>query len=511
MTVRVRFAPSPTGEPHIGNVRTVVFNWLFARRMGGQFILRIEDTDRKRYKPATIASILDGLRWLGLDWDEGPSLAELRAVGLEDAERYAVGGDYGPYIQSQRLELYRRVAEQMVAQGLAYRCNCPPERLEQMRQHQMALKQPSMYDRHCRDLPEGVVRRDEPHVIRLKVPLAGQTVVHDLIKGDVVFDNSVIDDQVLLKSDGYPTYHLAVVVDDHEMNITHILRGDDWIPSEPKRTLIYEALGWPIPVYCHVPLVLGPDGKKLAKRHGATSISQFRSQGYLPEAVFNHLALLGWSPGEAEEQELFTREELIERFDLQRINRAPASFSYDKLDWLNGVYIRAMAAEDLLEHLVPFWQEAGLVATPCPTEDLPKLRHIVPLVQERLKRLTDVVPLTAFMFRDIEVPPLEKLVAKKTTVEQSRQALQEARKVLALVDPFDEATMEPRMRALADSLGLKAGQLFGIVRWATTGQEVAPPLFGSLVAIGREHVLRRLEQAEAVLASAALVGEARDE
>lgn len=499
MTVRVRFAPSPTGEPHIGNVRTVVFNWLFARKMGGQFIVRIEDTDRKRYQPATIVSILEGLRWLGLDWDEGPGVEELRAAGVKNAEAYAVGGAYGPYIQSQRLALYRQVAEEMVARGVAYRCNCSPERLEQVRQAQRERGEPPMYDRHCRDLPAGAISPDEPHVIRLKVPLSGQTVVHDLLKGELVFDNARLDDQVLLKSDGFPTYHLAVVVDDHYMQITHILRGDDWIPSEPKRTLIYQALGWEIPIYCHVPLVLGPDGKKLAKRHGATSISQFRQQGYLPEALFNFLALLGWSPGEGVEQEIFSREELIERFDLRRINRAPAAFSYDKLDWMNGVYIRSLTEEQLLERLLPFWQQAGWVSSPCPEEELARLRLIVPLVRERIKRLTDVLPLTAFMFTDIETPPAEKLVAPKTTPAESLSALCRAREVLAQVDPFDAEKMEPPMRALATELGLKTGQLFGIVRWATTGQEVAPPLFGSLAALGRTRVLERLDRAIAVL------------
>jgi glutamyl-tRNA synthetase len=356
-----------------------------------------------------------------------------------------------------------------------------------------------MYDRHCRERPGGAVRTDEPHVIRLKVPLSGQTVVHDVLKGEIVFENALIDDQVLLKSDGYPTYHLAVVVDDHLMEITHILRGDDWIPSEPKRTLIYQALGWPIPVYCHVPLVLGPDGKKLAKRHGATSISQFRREGYLPEALFNFLALLGWSPGEASEQEVFSREELMARFDLGRINRAPASFSYDKLEWMNGVYIRALPVEELLERLLPFWQEAGLVATPCPPAELERLRRLVPLVQERLKRLTDVVPLTGFVFRDIQTPPAELLVAKKTTPAESLAALRQARELLASVAPFESDMLEAPMRALAERLGLKAGQLFTIVRWATTGQEVAPPLFGSLAVLGRERTLERLDRAIAVL------------
>jgi len=501
MTVRVRFAPSPTGEPHIGNVRTVVFNWLFARKMGGQFILRIEDTDRTRYQLETIPAIMEGLRWLGLDWDEGPGLEELQRSGVENAERYAVGGPYGPYIQSQRPALYKEVAEGLIERGWAYRCNCTPERLEQVRQEQRARKQMVMYDRHCRDLAPGDISPDEPHVVRLKVPLMGQTVVHDAIKGDVVFENVGIDDQILLKSDGFPTYHLAVVVDDHAMEITHIIRADDWISSTPKRVLIYQALGWEAPVYCHVPLVNGPDGKKLSKRHGATSITEFRKQGYLPDALLNFLALLGWAPGEGEEQEIFSRDELIERFDLFRVNKAPAVFSYKKLDWMDGVYIRNLSGKELLERLLPFWQKAGLVPDPCSEEEREALRRIVPLVQERLKRLEDVVEWTAFLFEEVETPPAEKLEGKKMAPRESLVALQRARGLLAVVEPFEPEVMETPMRALAGELGLKAGQLFGIVRWAVTGQKVAPPLFGSLAIMGREQVLARLDAAEAALAT----------
>jgi len=494
-------APSPTGEPHIGNVRTAVYNWLFARNMGGRFILRIEDTDRKRYQLETITVIMEGLRWLGLDWDEGPGLEELQRSGVENAEKYAVGGPYGPYIQSQRPALYKEVAEELIKRGLAYRCNCTPERLEAVRQAQRARKQSPMYDRHCRDLPPGAISPDEPHVIRLKVPLTGQTTVQDAIKGDVVFENSGIDDQVLLKSDGFPTYHLAVVVDDHSMEITHIIRADDWISSTPKRILIYQALGWEPPVFCHLPLVNGTDGKPLSKRHGSTSVVQFRDQGYLPEALFNFLAFLGWAPGEGDEQEIFSREELIERFDLFRVSKAPAVFSYDKLDWMNGVYIRNLAEEELLERLLPFWQKAGLVPDPCPEEMRATLRRIVPLVQERLKRLEAVVEWTAFLFREIEAPPADKLVGKKMTPGESLVALRRARSLLAEVKPFEAEAMEPPMRALADELGIKAGQLFGIVRWAATGQKVAPPLFGSLAVLGREQMLARLDVAEEALLS----------
>ncbi len=503
MPVRVRFAPSPTGKLHVGSVRTVVFNWLFARKMGGRFILRIEDTDRKRYHPDSLASIFDGLHWLGLDWDEGPSLEELQRVGMKDAERYAVGGPLGPYIQSNRLHLYRAVAEELLAQGWAYRCNCSPERLAQVRAEQKARKEMPMYDRHCRDLLPGAISPHEPHVIRLKVPLTGQTVVHDIVRGDAVFDNAQIDDQVLLKSDGFPTYHLAVVVDDHLMQITHIIRADEWFPSTPKHLLLYQALGWETPAYCHVPLVLGADGKKLSKRHGATSITEFRAQGYLPEALLNFLALLGWAPGEGDEQEIFDRDDLIARFDLFRVNRAPATFSYDKLDWMNGVTIRSLPEETLLERLLPFWQRAGFVPNPCPKEERERLLRIVPLVRERLKRLDEITEWTDFIFREIEPVPAEKLVGDKMTPQASLAALCRVRDLLASVEPFRAEAMEPPMRALAQELGLKTGQLFGIVRWATSGKPVSPPLFGSLEAIGRERVLARLDAAEQTLAAMA--------
>ncbi len=483
MTVRVRFAPSPTGQPHIGNIRTVVFNWLFARQHHGKFILRIEDTDRSRYAPDAVKVIKDSLRWLGLDWDEGPD----------------IGGPYGPYVQSQRLELYREKAEELIEKGWAYRCNCTPERLERVREEQRARVETPMYDGHCRDLSPDAISPDEPHVIRLKVPREGTTTVHDSLRGDIIFENRLIDDQILLKSDGFPTYHLAVVVDDHTMGITHIMRGDDWISSTPKRVLLYQALGWKPPVYVHVPLVLGPDGKKLSKRHGAVSIADFRKQGYLPDALFNFLTLLGWSPGEGEEQEIFSREELLERFDITHVNLASAVFSYDKLDWMNGVYIRAMSREELLQQLIPFWQRAGMIPTPVPTEVLPTLETLAPLVQERLKTLQDVVPLTDFIFTDIETPPAASLIGKKMTAEESLAALRAVHAFLGRLVDFDAETMESQMRQLATDLGLKAGQLFNIVRVATSNKKVAPPLFGCLEALGRKTTLRRLARAREVL------------
>lgn len=485
MTTRTRFAPSPTGYMHIGNLRTVVFNWLFARQQHGKFILRIEDTDRSRYVADAVQFIRDNLEWLGLDWDEGPDC----------------GGDYGPYVQSDRLPVYHEKAQELIDAGYAYRCNCSPERLTTVREQQRAVGAMPMYDGHCRDKAPGEVSPDEPHVIRLKMPRDGQTTFHDLLRGDISFDNQTLDDQVLVKSDGFPTYHLAVVIDDHLMNVSHIMRGDDWISSTPKRVFLYQAFGWAPPIYVHVPLVLGPDGKKLSKRHGAVSVSDFRRQGYLPEALFNFLALLGWAPGEGDEQEIFTREELVTRFNLERINHAAAVFDYDKLNWMNGMYIRSLSEEELLARLTPFWAEAGWIPTPVSTEILPTLQILVPLVQERLKTLRDVVELTDFVFNEIETPPVEQLIGKKMTAAQSLNALREVRNLFAHLVQFDAEAMEAPMRQLAKDLGLKAGQIFTIVRNAVTAKRVTPPLFGSIDAIGRVRTLKRLENAEQVLSA----------
>jgi glutamyl-tRNA synthetase len=483
MTVRVRFAPSPTGYPHIGNIRTVVFNWLFARQQQGQFILRIEDTDRNRYVDDAIRVIQDSLGWLGLDWDEGPGK----------------GGDYGPYVQSERLDIYREKAEELVDKGLAYRCNCSSERLAEVRETLRGQGKNPMYDGHCRRKAPGEVAADEPHVIRLKVPREGVTTFNDLLRGEISVENTLVDDQILIKSDGYPTYHLAVVVDDHMMAITHVMRGDDWIPSMPKRVLLYRAFGWELPTFVHVPLVMGPDGKKLGKRHGATSVDEFRWQGYLPDALVNFLALLGWAPGEGEDREIFSREELIERFDIHHINLSPAVFSYQKLDWLNGQYIRAMSPDALLQALVPFWANAGLIPTPVPTEMRHKLKILVPLVQERLKRLRDVIPLTDFVFEDIDVPPIEKIIGKKMTAAETLTALRAVQRLLRESVQFDAESLEQPMRDLAGTLDLKVGQLLGIVRNVVTGKQVSPPLFGTIQAIGRKTTLKRLEDAEEAL------------
>jgi len=474
--VRVRFAPSPTGYLHVGGARTALYNWLFARHHGGKFILRIEDTDRARFVPDALDDIMESLRWLGLDWDEGPK----------------VGGPYGPYFQSQRLEIYQKYARQLVDEGHAYYCYCSPERLEAMRQRQRERGEKPGYDRHCRYLTakqraeyeaQGIVP-----VVRLKVPLEGQTEFYDVLRGHTVVDNSTLDDLVLLKSDGYPTYHLANVVDDHLMGITHIMRGDEWLPSVPRHVLLYKAFGWEPPIYAHLPIILAPSGKgKLSKRHGGVEVRYFRAQGYLPEALVNFLARVGWAYDD--KTEIFTREELIEKFDLDGVSKSPAAFSYEKLEWMNGFYIRRLSDDELARRVQPFLKEAGLDA------DLSTLRRIAPLIQERLKTLKDAVDWVDFFFQEVGEYDPALLIGKKMTAAESLTALRRARETLAALPDFDEETLETALRGLAGELGLKAGQLFGIIRVAVTGKKVAPPLFGTLSILGQERVLARVDRA----------------
>jgi glutamyl-tRNA synthetase len=501
LDVRVRFAPSPTGEPHIGSIRTVVFDYLFAHHFNGKLILRVEDTDQKRYVPGSVRALLEGLKWLGIEFDEGPSRQELVQIGQDWDGSPEIGGPYGPYIQSLRRDIYKQAAEELIARDGAYRCDCAPERLEALRKEQAANKQQIGYDRLCRNKTPGQVDPTRPHVVRLKVPMDGTLSVHDLVKGDVTFDLRGVDDAVLLKSDGLPTYHFAVVVDDHGMQISHAIRADEWLASTPKHILIYQAYGWEMPEFAHVPDVLAADGKKLSKRHGATSISEFRKMGFLPEALLNFLAFLGWAPGEGEEQEIFSREELARRFSLEHVNKAGAVFSYDKLDWMNGEYIRRMPPDELAKHVLPYLA-AGLGMS----EDeigLEKVEQIMPLVRERLKRLTDAPGWCEVFFKDMPIPAAPALIGKKMDAVSSLAALRRVIATLEHVPEWTEPVMEPPMRALTQELGLKTGQLFGIVRIAVTGKEVAPPLFGTMVVLGRDKVIQRLRAAERQLASEA--------
>ncbi len=504
--VRVRFAPSPTGPFHAGSARTVLYNWLFARHHGGVLILRIEDTDRTRYSPEAEAEIFAGIRWLGLDWDEGPAL----------------GGPCGPYVQSQRTEIYRRYAQVLLERGQAYKCFCTSERLEQVRREQQQQKTATVgYDRLCRDLsPEDVAEKEQaglPYVVRLKVPLEGVTLVQDRIRGAIAFDNALLEDIVLLKADGYPTYHLANVVDDHLMQVTHVMRGDEWIPSTPLHVIMYRAFGWEPPVFAHLPLILSPDGRgKMSKRKIVDAegreypvmIREFREAGYLPEALVNFLARLGWAYDD--KTEIMSREELIAHFSLEGVNKAPAAFSYDKLLWMNGVYVRMLEVPDLAQRCLPFLQEAGLLPDPCPPEMLAYLERVVPLLQERLSTLREIVEKADFFFlEEIPCPDPALLVAKKQDAGTTRQALEEVRRRLARLEPFEEEPLEETLRGLAAGLGWKVGQLLMPIRVAVTGRTVSPGLFETLAVLGRKRSLGRLDRAIATLARLADEGPTR--
>jgi glutamyl-tRNA synthetase len=482
--VRVRYAPSPTGDFHVGGARTALFNYLFARHHGGSFILRMEDTDQKRFNPEAVGWLLRGLRYLGLDWDEGPD----------------IGGPYGPYTQTERLGLYTRHCAQLLEGGFAYRCFCTPERLEAASKAQQAKGLNPGYDRFCRDLdPEqGAMRANlgEPHTVRFKVPLDGEITVHDLIRGDITFQNSILQDTVLMKSGGMPTYHLAHLVDDHLMEISHILRGDEWVNSLPLHVHLYNAFGWQPPIVAHLPLILNPTGKgKMSKREDRAPdgrllpvfVRSFEETGYLPEAMINYLALLGWSYDD--KTEVMTRAELIERFGLDRVNASPAIWNYEKLDHFNGSYIRLLPVADLADRLLPFLEAAGYRV------EREKLLAVVPLIQERITRLSDAVAVADFFFLD-ELPPYNTadLIPPKGDATLALAVLERARQVLAAAD-FHRESLEAALRPEADALGLKPGSMFQPIRVAACGRKAAPPLFETLEVLGRETCLKRIDQA----------------
>jgi glutamyl-tRNA synthetase len=486
-SVRTRFAPSPTGFLHIGTLHTALFAWLFARHNNGKFILRIEDTDQSRKVEGSVEAILEGLRWLGIDWDEGPE----------------AGGAYGPYFQSERLELYHKAAEELVAGGHAYYCYCSQERLEAMRQLQVQRKQPPGYDRHCRELDPKERAQKEAEgavpVVRFKMPLAGVTSFHDHIWGDVTFENRLLDDFVLLKSDGFPTYHLANVVDDHEMRMSHVIRAEEWLSSTPRHVLLYAALGYDTPAFAHLPLLIGADRSKLSKRHGSVHVGEYRSEGYLPEAVMNFLAILGWSLDD--KTEMFTRDDLIRSFTLERVGKTPAIFNKEKLNWLNGVYIRKLTPGDFAARALPFLQRdlPAEVKRPLPKD---YVQEVLPLVQERVKLLSEVTPLTRYFFAETLDYDPKLLISKDMTAESTVRALAAARERLKRLQPFDAQTIESMLRPLAVELGLKTGQLFGALRTAVSGETATPPLFQMMAVIRKDRCLKRIDQAISSLQTA---------
>jgi glutamyl-tRNA synthetase len=494
----VRFAPSPTGFFHVGGARTALYNWLFARAHDqGRFVLRIEDTDRTRYQPEAERDLLESLRWLGLDWDEGPE----------------VGGEYGPYYQSQRLDLYHAYADQLLAAGYAYKCFCSAERLSTLREEQRARGSEHIgYDRHCRNLTADQVAEREAaglqSVLRLKAPLEGQTSFHDALRGTTTVENALLEDIVLIKSDGFPTYHMANVVDDHTMEISHIMRGDEWLASCPIHIILYDAFGWTPPVYVHLPLILDPGGHgKMSKRKTVgpggreypVLVRDFRAAGYLPDALVNFIARVGWSYDD--HTEIFTRQELVSGFSFDGLNASPARFDYDKLDWMAGVYVREADVDDLAVHLLDTYRSAGLDA------DLDTVRQIAPLVQPRVKKLTDALPISSFFFADeIPIEP-SLLIGKKMDAAASLDALQQARDQIAALEAFTPEGLEGPLRDLAAALEVKVGTLFGILRGAVTGQKVSPPLFETMVILGRKRTFHQIDRGIAILRAAVDAGD----
>ncbi|MCR4677045.1 MAG: glutamate--tRNA ligase [Sphaerochaetaceae bacterium] len=487
MEVRVRYAPSPTGLQHIGGVRTALFNYFFARAKGGKFILRVEDTDRERYSDESLQDLYSTLDWLGISWDEGP----------------VKGGPNGPYIQSERLELYQEYAKKLVEMGKAYYCYCTPERLEAVRKKQEEEKSSQMgYDRHCRNLTEEERAEYEKQgikpVIRLKVPTEGSTTFHDILMGDITRENKDISpDPVLLKSDGFPTYHLANVIDDHLMGITHIMRAQEWIPSGPLHVLLYEAFGWEIPQYCHLPMVMGKEvdpvtGEvhfaKLSKRHGSTSVRDFRAKGYLPEALLNYVSLVGWSYDS--EREFFTREELEKVFCLEKINTAPGVFDYQKLDWFNGQYMRRKSDSELTDLLLPYLVNAGILTV----ADRDKLLAFVPGIKERITLLSDIVPMCSFV-KDYQAPSVEMLIPKKMDREGTLKALKAVYETVkeGMEKGLNDEELQQKLIDLAKELGIKNAGVFNPLRIALTGLQVSPPPFSCLRLLGCEESYRRIE------------------
>jgi glutamyl-tRNA synthetase len=482
MPVRVRFAPSPTGYLHIGGARTALFNWLYARRHGGTFVLRIEDTDSERSSWEMVSGIVDGLRWLGLDWDEGPD----------------VGGPHGPYFQSQRADTYREMAARLVSTDRAYYCYCTPETLQQKRKAAEAVGGGWVYDRTCCALtPEEISAREASgaaRAIRFKVP-EGRTTFEDLVHGPISFDNANIEDFVVLRSDRQPTYHLSVVADDIDMEISHVVRGDDHISNTPKHVLLYNALEAQVPRFAHVPLILGPDKKRLSKRHGATSVMEYQRLGYLSEALVNFLSLLGWSPGD--DRELMTRDELISAFTLEGISGGNAVFNPDKLDWFNQQYILRLPLDDLARRVEPWLRAAGLWSQQLASRQQ-WLDRVLELVRPRVKKL-DQFPneMRPFLAGTVEFD--EAAVARYLARPEIVPALVALAQTLESADPFSSATLEPAFRAFAEEQGLKAAALIHATRVAVTGRSVSPGLFDVLELLGRDRVISRLRDAQRLL------------
>jgi nondiscriminating glutamyl-tRNA synthetase len=476
--VRVRFAPSPTGFLHVGGARTALFNWLFARHHGGRFILRIEDTDLARSTEESVQAILDGLTWLGLDWDEGPG----------------PGGPYGPYFQTERLDLYREYAQKLLDEDKAYHCYCTSEELDQRRQEALARGEEPKYDRKCAHLTEeerqALAAQGRESVVRFRSGDEGTTVVDDLVRGSVSFDNKLLDDFVLIKSDGLPTYNFAVVIDDHLMGITHVIRGEDHLSNTPRQIQVYEALGFPLPAFAHIPMILGPDKTRLSKRHGATAITQFRDAGFLPEAMMNYLALLGWSYDD--KHEIFSAAELAQYFTLEKVSKNPAIFDIQKLEWMNGVYLRELDMEELAQRALPLFIAKGYIPQDPGPELMEKVQGVCLALQPRAKTLAELVDNANYFFSDtIEYDPegVEKILRRDYVPELLTNLL--AR--LLDLKTFDKESLEGIFKALQEETGRKLGDILQPVRMAVTGTRQSPGMYETLPLIGKAKTCERLK------------------
>jgi len=481
--VRTRFAPSPTGRMHLGSARSALYPFLLARRTGGTFILRIEDTDQKRFVPGAEQELIDGLHWLGINYDEGPD----------------VGGPCAPYRQTERRKLYHEYAWKLVERGHAFPCFCTPDRLEKIRQQQMKNRQNPRYDGTCRNLHQDDGRRrtdsGEKFVIRFKMPKEGSITTTDLLRGPSTTENSALDDTVLLKSDGLPTYHLAAMLDDHLMEITHVIRGSEWLPSLPLHAHIIRAFGWEQPQFIHLSVFLKPSGKgKMSKREAAQAIQDgysifvgdMQGLGYIPEGVLNWIALMGWGVSEGD---VLTLDDMITRFDIHNLTPSPAAINFAKLDHFNATHIRLLQADDLAVRIKPYFLREGLAV-----EDA-KLMRIIPLIRERLVTLDDCLLFAAWFFKDTVEPNPAELVAKDLTIDQSAEIARKALEILDALPDLNPATVEPSLRSLVEQLGLSPNQVFGLLRTAVTGQAVSPPLFESMEIVGKEKVLERVRNA----------------
>lgn len=462
MTVKTRFAPSPTGYLHVGGARTALFSWLYARRHGGHFVLRIEDTDLERSTQESVNAILEGMTWLGLDYDEGP------------------------FYQTHRFDHYNDIIDELMEKGLAYRCNCSKERLEKLREEQMAAKQKPRYDGHCRDRE---ISADEPHVIRFRNPLEGQVVFDDLIRGEITVANSELDDLIIRRSDGSPTYNLTVVVDDHDMGITQVIRGDDHINNTPRQINLYQAMGWDIPHFAHVPMILGDDGARLSKRHGAVSVMQYKEDGYLPEALLNYLVRLGWSHGD---QEMFSVDEMIELFDLAAVNRSPSTFNTDKLNWLNQQYIKASEPAHVARLLSPHMGDLGID----PAHG-PDLVTVVEAQRERANTLVELAAISAFYYRDFD--SFDEKASKKAFKGEADQALAAVQQRLAELESWERKAIHHTVAEIVEALGVGFGKVAMPLRIAVTGGAPSPDLDLTLYLVGRDATLRRIEKAIAFI------------